>query len=68
MPVSGLVLATKLISQTIAERCEFVRQVVGESLEPSSLKIGGEGIIVEIHETKLGKRKYNRDHSIKVFG
>lgn len=63
-PVSGILEATSLSSATIVEWAGFLRQLVSESIQPSSMKIGGEGIIVEIDETKMGKRKYNRGHRV----
>jgi hypothetical protein len=42
-----------------------------EFLEGSSQKIGGPNKIVEIDESKIGRRKYNRGHPVQgqwVFG
>lgn len=49
----------------------FCREVVVFGSYQSNLKIGGPNIIVEIDETKLGKRKYHRGHRVEgqwVFG
>lgn len=63
-PVSGLIEATGHSSATISEWSKFIRQLCGESVNENSLKIGGQNIIVEIDETKLGKRKYHRGHKV----
>ena len=34
-------------------------------LSTSNCKIGGKNVVVEIDETKLGKRKYNRGHQVE---
>jgi len=44
---------------------EHFRQLVSSSLEVEDTMIGGEGIEVEIDETKLGKRKYHRGHQVE---
>lgn len=49
----------------------FAREVVIYGSFQSNLTIGGPGLTVEIDETKLGKRKYNRGHHVEgqwVFG
>ena len=40
------------------------RQLVEQSLMPEDQIIGGPGIVVEVDETKLGKRKYNKGHKV----
>lgn len=40
------------------------RQLVCEALNDEDMIIGGPGIIIEVDETKLGKRKYNRGHRV----
>ncbi|CAB9517970.1 Inherit from opiNOG: protein Hydra magnipapillata [Seminavis robusta] len=49
----------------------FIRELVGAIVTHDSGQIGGEGIVVEIDESKFGKRKYNRGHRVEgswVFG
>jgi transposase-like protein len=65
MPVSGLLDATTHSSTTICEWTKFIRQLCGESIHPETMRIGGPGIVVEIDETKLGKRKYQRGHRVE---
>jgi transposase-like protein len=43
--------------------CHFRRLVTSALLEEDQI-IGGPGVEVEIDETKLGKRKYNRGHRV----
>lgn len=52
-------------SPTVTEYYRFFRELVSSSLEDIDTRIGGEGIIVEIDESKFGKRKYNRGHAVE---
>lgn len=36
-------------------------------LENIDVRIGGRNVIMEIDESKFGKRKYNRGHTVHVF-
>lgn len=49
---------------TITEYLGHYRQLVVSTLENSPGMIGGDGIIVEVDESKLCKRKYNRGHRV----
>ena len=50
---------------TIGELSACFRQLVESACDEEDTVIGGEGVIVEIDETKLGKRKYNRGHRVE---
>jgi hypothetical protein len=45
----------------------FYRQLVSLALEEEDTVIGGPDVVVEIDETKFGKRKYNRGHRVDGF-
>ena len=56
---------------TVADWGIFCRQAMLVYLEGCSEKIGGRNKIVEIDESKFGRRKYHRGHPVKgkwVFG
>jgi transposase-like protein len=44
---------------------KYFRQVVCEAVLDDNNMVGGEGIIVEIDESKFGKRKNNRGHPVE---
>jgi hypothetical protein len=54
-----------LSDHTVADWGMFCRKTMLEFLEGSSEKIGGPSKIVEIDESKIGRRKYNRVHPIQ---
>jgi transposase-like protein len=51
-------------SEAVTAFHHHFRQIVGSSLEEEDFIVGGPDIIVQIDETKLGKRKYNRGHRV----
>ena len=56
---------------TVVDWFSFCREVCGEILEKDSSPIGGPGEVVEVDESKFGKRKYNKGRRVDgvwVFG
>jgi hypothetical protein len=49
---------------TVTDFFGHLRQLVADSLDEDDCIIGGEGIRVELDESKFGKRKYNRGHRL----
>lgn len=65
VPITSIILISGCSPNTITAFAKYFRELVSDNLDETDLKIGGEGIIVEIDETKLGKRKYNRGHRVE---
>lgn len=59
------VILTGCSKDTVATYYAMFRQLVSDSLDEEDCRIGGEGVIVEIDETKMGKRKYHRGHHVE---
>ena len=60
-----------LSDHTVADWGMFCREAMLDYLAGSSQKIGGLNRVVEIDESKIGRRKYNRGHPVQgqwVFG
>lgn len=51
--------------KTIAAYKVYFRQLISNMIESDDEIIGGEGIIIEVDETKIGKRKNNRGHIVE---
>lgn len=56
--------ATGCSSKTVTDFFCHFRALVATVLEEEDTRIGGPGVLVEIDETKLGKRKYHRGHRV----
>lgn len=52
-------------SPTVTRWIRLFKRVVQLDLDDEDNMIGGEGIIVEVDESKFGKRKYNRGHRVE---
>jgi hypothetical protein len=61
---SSMVAITGHSIQTIADYRRHFMQLVASTLDEEDDIIGGPGIIVQVDETKLGKRKYHRGHRV----
>jgi hypothetical protein len=62
---------TEISNRAVTEYFAHLKQLVADDVEENEAIIGGPGIIVEVDESKFGRRKYNRGHRVEgcwVFG
>lgn len=64
-PINSIVEKCGVSEHTAVSLAKKIRRACACSLKPESMKVGGPGVIVEIDETKMGKRKYNRGHRVE---
>ena len=69
--ISAIISLTGVSFHTACDFGNHYRGLVGDSLDECDWVIGGKDIIVEVDETKMGKRKYYRGHRVDgvwIFG
>ena len=69
--VDEIVHELQISNKTVIEWVHFFRECCFTTMMESSEKIGGNGIEIEVDESKFGKRKYYRGHRVEgqwVFG
>lgn len=64
-PASAITIMTGHSNNTVALFQNHFRQLVSGRVQTEDMMVGGDGIIVEIDESKLGKRKFNRGHRVE---
>jgi hypothetical protein len=62
---ASIQIYTGFSTATVAAYTKWFRQLVADNLEEQEFVVGGDGIIVEVDESKLGKRKYHRGHHVE---
>lgn len=63
-PITSIVEMTQLSSHTVCDYTLYVREMLSDAVELSDVVIEGCNIIVEVDETKQGKRKYHKGHRV----
>ncbi|KCZ73858.1 hypothetical protein H311_05182, partial [Anncaliia algerae PRA109] len=62
---SSIKLITGFSTQTTSRLMSKAYEIIAKGIDESDTKIGGSGIIVQLDETKFGKRKYNKGHAVE---
>src|SRR5690242_4479546 len=61
---SSIRILTGHSPNTVSDYMKFYRELVVDTLDDHEQKIGGDGIIVEVDESKFGRRKYHRGRRV----
>lgn len=64
LPIGSICNMTSHSTTTVTTFARFYRELVGSILDPEHDTIRGDGVIVEIDESKFGKMKYHRGHRV----
>jgi hypothetical protein len=62
MPIASTIATSKIHSKVTTACKKYIRQLLAENGNIEEVQIGCPNIFIEIDETKLDKRKNNRDH------
>ena len=62
---TSIQLITGCSSATVTHFTQLFRQLVADEVGENEGQICGEGVIVEVDESKFGKRKYHRGHHVE---
>lgn len=65
VPTTSIIGMSGCSANTVCDFNRHFRELVADSLELEDCVIGGEGVVVELDESKLGKRKYERGHRVE---
>lgn len=65
VPMTSIETLTGHSSKTVCAFLNHFRNLITGHLEESDTVIGGEGVVVEIDESKFGKRKHHRGHHVE---
>ena len=65
LPTTAIVSMMGMSKKTICSFSSFFRQLACSALSYEDCIIGGEGVIVELDESKFGKRKNHRGHRVE---
>lgn len=68
MPVYGIIKTSGVWSEAITAWTKYVRQLIAEWFETTDAVIGGGVVVVEMDETRVGKRKNNEGIWLMVCG
>lgn len=56
---------TGVSDKTVTAYLGYYRQLVSSSIDGDDTMIGGDGVTIEVDESKFGKRKHNRGHHVE---
>ena len=62
---SSVVAITGHSTDTVCAYFKYFRELVADALDEVDICIGGDGVVVELDESKFGKRKQHRGHSVE---